>query len=152
MGHQKTPVDLKKPVPFTTSISGGIFPGKMIFISGVPNPDAKRITINLRCAPKVESNIALTFDIRLQWYGESNVVVRNSMRNGWWMLEERHTPYFPFMPNANFDMIIMAEQHQFKIAVNNQYLLGFRHRVQPLNRINTLQITGDVGLTQVRFQ
>uniref|UniRef100_A0A8W8I3Z2 Galectin n=1 Tax=Magallana gigas TaxID=29159 RepID=A0A8W8I3Z2_MAGGI len=140
------------PVPFTTAISGGIFPGKMIFISGVPNPNAERFTINLMCGPYDGSDIALHCDVRLRVGGDFNVVLRNSCQGGGWGAEERHSPYFPFMPNANFDMIIMAEQHQFKIAVNNQHLLKFRNRVQPLNRIDTLQIKGDVRLTQVRFQ
>ena len=35
---------------------------------------------------------------------------------GGWGSEERHSPYFPFMPNANFDMIIMAEGHRFKVS------------------------------------
>jgi hypothetical protein len=31
-----------QPVPLVTPIQGGLFPGKMIYISGVPNPTATR--------------------------------------------------------------------------------------------------------------
>lgn len=75
----------------------------------------KRFTINLMCGPYDGSDIALHCDVRLRVGGDFNVVLRNSCQGGGWGAEERHSPYFPFMPNANFDMIIMAEQHQFKV-------------------------------------
>lgn len=47
----------------------------------------------------------------------------------------------------------LTSLHQlFQVAVNNQHLLEFNHRVQPLNMIDTLRIDGDVRLTQVRIQ
>nr|ADU60337.1 tandem-repeat galectin [Pinctada fucata] len=140
------------PVPLTTQIPGGFYPGRMIFISGVPNFNASRFTINLQCGPYEGSDIALHCDMRLRVGGDMNVIVRNSCQGGGWGAEERHSPYFPFMPNANFDMIIMAEGNQFKIAVNNQHLLEFYHRLQPLTRIDTLLVKGDLRLTQVRIQ
>lgn len=140
------------PVPFTMGIPGGMYPGKMVFVSGVPHPNASRFTVNLQCGSYDQSDIGLHFDVRLRSGNDFNVVVRNSMQGGQWGSEERHSPYFPFMPNANFDMIIMAEGNCFKVAVNNQHLFEFFHRLQPISRIDHLKITGDVRLTQVRFQ
>ncbi|XP_048736889.2 galectin-4-like [Ostrea edulis] len=140
------------PVPLTTPIFGGIFPGKMIFINGVPNPNAQRFTINFVCGLYEGSDIALHCDVRFKVDGDYNVVLRNSCQGGSWGAEERQSPYFPFMPNANFDMLIMVEHDKFKIAVNNQHFLEFTHRLQPLNKIDALQVKGDIQLLQVRFQ
>nr|AGH06131.1 galectin [Tegillarca granosa] len=140
------------PVPFTTGISGGMYPGKMIFISGVSYPNASRFTVNLQCGPYDAADIGLHFDVRIRVGGDCNVVVRNHHQGGQWGSEERHSPYFPFMPNANFDMIIMAEGNCFKVAANNQHLFEFFHRLQPISRIDHLKITGDLRLTQIRFQ
>ena len=44
------------------------------------------------------------------------VVVRNSKQGGAWQTEEKGCPFFPFAQNANFDMIIMVENHCYKVA------------------------------------
>ncbi|XP_048777838.1 galectin-5-like isoform X2 [Ostrea edulis] len=140
------------PVPFVTPISGGILPGKKIFISGVLNPNAQRFTVNLICGPHDGGgDIAFHFDVRIRVGGQRDVIVRNSCQGGGWGAEERHSPCFPFVPNAKFDIKIKTKPGKFKIAVNKQHLLEFRHRMKPLDRINTLQILGDLRLTEVRL-
>eukprot|EP00105_Crassostrea_gigas_P036451 XP_019920599.1 PREDICTED: galectin-5 isoform X1 [Crassostrea gigas] len=140
------------PMPVIAPISGGIFPGKMIFISGVLNPNAARFTINFMCGPYDGSDIALHCDVRLRFGSDVNVFVRNSLLGGGWGGEERPCPYFPFVPNGSFDMIILAEKDKFKIAVNNQHLVEYGHRLQPLKKIDTMKIMGDVRINQIRFQ
>lgn len=140
------------PVPLTTSIPGGLTPGKMVCLSGVPHSVCQRFTINLQCGPMTGEDIALHFDVRMQLPGDSQQVIRNACISGGWGSEERQVPYFPFQPNANFDIMILAEQGKFKIAVNNQHFAEFHHRLRPLNRINTLNASGDIRITQVRFQ
>ncbi|VDI67660.1 galectin-9 [Mytilus galloprovincialis] len=149
-GYPGAPM-MNPPVPLVTPIQGGLYPGKMINISGVPNPTATRFTVNLQCGAYEGSDIALHFDVRFQAGADYNVVVRNSCQNGSWGAEEKQLPYFPFMPNASFDMIVLVEQNQFKVAVNNQHLFAFSHRI-PFQRVDSLVIKGDVRLSQVRFQ
>lgn len=139
-------------VPVIAPISGGISPGKMIFISGVIDPNAERFTVNLMCGPYDGSDIALHCDVRLRMCGNTDVFVRNSFLGGGWGGEERQCPDFPFTPNGSFEMIILAEKDKFKIAVNNKHLLEYSHRLRPLKKIDTLQITGDVKINQIRFQ
>ncbi|XP_060552848.1 galectin-8-like isoform X2 [Ruditapes philippinarum] len=138
------------PVPFVTGM-GGIYPNKMIFISGVPNPNPSRFSINLQCG---YGDIALHFDVRFNFGSDRNVIVRNSQLTNSWGPEERTLPcgYFPFQPNMYFEAIVLVEPYCFKVAVNNQHLLEFNHRVRQLNLIDTLRIDGDLRLTQVRFQ
>ncbi|KAK3596029.1 hypothetical protein CHS0354_032552 [Potamilus streckersoni] len=141
------------PTPFVQSIPGGIHPGKLIFISGIPSPNPTRFSVYLQTGMNYEpSHIGLVFDARFNFNADRNVVVRNHREHGQWGSEERAVSHFPFFPNAPFEMIIMAEGHQFKVAVNNQHFLEFRHRLQPLSRIDTLRIDGSVTLTQIRFQ
>ncbi|KAL3874444.1 hypothetical protein ACJMK2_037456 [Sinanodonta woodiana] len=140
------------PVPFVQNIHGGLYPGKMIFISGIPHPNPSRFSIYLQSGMGHEPNhIGVVVDARFNFRGESNTLVRNH-RDHNWGVEERGVSYFPFMPNVPFEIIILVEGHQYKVAVNNQHLLEFNHRLQPLNRVDTLRIDGDVRLTQVRFQ
>ncbi|XP_045179475.2 galectin-4-like isoform X2 [Mercenaria mercenaria] len=138
------------PVPFVQGL-GGLYPNKMIFISGIPHPNASRVTINLQCGHEI---VAFHFDVRFSFGNDRNVIVRNTKQTNGWGPEERFLPggYFPFQQNMYFEVIILAEPHCFKVAVNNQHLLEFNHRIQPLNRVDTLRIDGDLRLTQVRFQ
>ncbi|XP_060597375.1 galectin-8-like isoform X3 [Ruditapes philippinarum] len=139
------------PVPFVQGM-GGIYPNKMIFISGVPHPNPSRFTVYLQQGSQHEPHhIGMCFDARFNYGNDRNVVVRNH-KQGNWGQEERHVTHFPFMPNGNFEMIILIEPHCYKVAVNNQHLLEFNHRVRQLNLIDTLRIDGDLRLTQVRFQ
>ncbi|WAR20437.1 LEG4-like protein [Mya arenaria] len=193
------------PVPFVHHL-GGLYPNKMIVISGIPHPGASRFSVNFQNG----SDIAFHLDVRFNFGNSHNVVVRNHMshhcwgseerdlawfpfspdaftvyiqqgshhepheiamcvdarfwfnnesnsvvrnhKQGGWGSEERTIPFFPFAQNAPFEMIILVEHHQFKVAVNNQHLMEFRHRIQPLGRFDTLRIDGDLRLTQVRFQ
>ena len=60
-------------------------------------------------------DISLCVDARFNYGNDRNVVVRNSKVSGGWGTEERGVPYFPFMPNASFDMIIMVEPYCWKV-------------------------------------
>ncbi|KAK7104132.1 galectin-4-like isoform X3 [Littorina saxatilis] len=139
------------PVPFTSSIPGGLAPGRMISISGVPHANPSRFSVNLQSGAYDGSDVALQFDVRFRFGDSVNTVVRNHCQAGGWGQEERGASHFPFMPNANFDMLILVEPQAFKVAVNNQHFAEFRHRL-PVHAANTLNVSGDVRLTQVRFQ
>ncbi|XP_059151281.1 galectin-4-like [Physella acuta] len=140
------------PVPLTTFINGGIYPGRKIVIDGIPRPGASRFNINLVCGPNFDANdVALHFDARFNYGDSHNTVVRTHKAGGGWGAEEKHCSYFPFVPNVPFEILILVESHGFKIAVNNQHFVEFNHRLHPLQRIDHLNVQGDVTLTQVKF-
>ncbi|KAH3828777.1 hypothetical protein DPMN_130760 [Dreissena polymorpha] len=141
---------LNPPTPFVHNM-GSIYPGKMIFISGIPNAKPSRFNINIESSPDGPDN-AFTCDFRFNFGSDRNVIVRNSKQNNIWQAEERAVSYFPVAPNAFFEMIILVEQYCFKVAVNNNHLLEYNHRLQPLGKFTFLRIDGDVRITQVRFQ
>ncbi|CAG5126305.1 unnamed protein product, partial [Candidula unifasciata] len=141
------------PVPLTTPIQGGMYPGKIIYLTGIPKQNANRFNVNLTCGAHESSNIALHFDARFHFGNDShNVVVRTHRQGGNYGPEERHQNFFPFTPGVNFEIMILAEHASFKVAVNGQHFTEFFHRIHPLNSVTYLNVQGDVVLTQVRFQ
>ncbi|OWF53976.1 Galectin-related protein A [Mizuhopecten yessoensis] len=133
-------------------IPGDMTAGRIVTISGTPRTGCKRFTINLECVKTAIKDIAFHIDVRMQRLGHSHQVIRNSCIRGRWGDEEKHVPYFPFQANASFDITILSEHDMFKVAVNNQHFTEFYHRMLKLDRINVINISGDVQLTKISFQ
>lgn len=135
-----------------TLIPDGVTPGKILFVSGTTHSTCQRFTVNLVRSSEAGDDIALHFDVRVRISGEIHRIIRNSQVHGHWGVEEYNIPYFPFQPNSNFEIMILAEEDKFKIAVNNNHFTEFRHRVRPLNEIDSFVIFGDVSVSQMRVQ
>ncbi|WAR17448.1 LEG9-like protein, partial [Mya arenaria] len=100
-----------------------------------------RFTINLEHG----DDIAFHFDVRF----DSNVILRNSQQRGIvWGREKWECAWFPFTRDVWFEMAINVETSMFKVVVNNQHLFEYCHRLQSLERFDSLRITGDLRLTQ----
>lgn len=135
------------PVPFGHKL-GHLYPGKMIFISGIPDSDSPRFSINF----KGEETNAFHFDVRFDYGSDQNEIVRNAKVDGSWGTEEKSLDKpFPFGRGKFFDMIVLIERDCFKVAVNNEHLLEFEYRF-PIEKVDTLRIRGDVRLCLVRVQ
>jgi hypothetical protein len=76
-----------------------------------------RFTVNIQDSPANPRNIAFHFDVRFRAGDCVNEIIRNSLKEGTWGPEERHKPYFPFRPQANFDLMILCDPHTFKVSV-----------------------------------
>lgn len=50
-----------------------------------------------------------------------------------------------------FQILILCQPHQFKVAVNGSHLFDFRHRAQDLSSIDQLEIMGDLELSDVKL-
>ncbi|XP_075415360.1 galectin-9 [Tenrec ecaudatus] len=130
------------PLPYYTSIMGGLYPSKTIMVTGIVLPSAQRFHINLRCG----SDIAFHLNPRFT----ENAVVRNTQINGSWGIEERALPRkMPFRRGQNFLVCIMCESHCLKVAVDGQHLCEYWHRLNNLPAINSLEVVGDIQLTHV---
>lgn len=46
-------------------------------------------------------------------------------------------------------MEFLCEHQQIRVLLDGRQLCDFTHRIQPLNLVKALQITGDVKLTKV---
>lgn len=58
---------------------------------------------------------------------------------------------FLFFFSIPFQILILCQPHQFKVAVNGSHLFDFRHRVQDLSSIDQLEIMGDLELSDVKL-
>ncbi|KAJ3613352.1 hypothetical protein NHX12_019602 [Muraenolepis orangiensis] len=128
-------------LPYKGSILKGLKPGQHITIKG----QVSIFTVNLRNSRT--ENIALHLNPRIK----SGVFIRNSYLGASWGQEERELPFFPFSPGEYFEILMLCQSHQFKLAVNGCHLLEFRHRVQDLSSIDLLEIMGDLELSDVKL-
>jgi hypothetical protein len=126
-------------VPYETQLTGGLKPGRKLFISGVP-VKSDQFTINLMTSNK---DIALHFNAR---FGEKKVV-RNSQQKGEWQNEEKEGK-FPFTKEVLFDLTFDNEPYSIQVFVNKERFCSFAHRLDP-NSIVGLQVSGDIDLQQV---
>uniref|UniRef100_A0A2K6GR37 Galectin n=1 Tax=Propithecus coquereli TaxID=379532 RepID=A0A2K6GR37_PROCO len=131
------------PMPFFTSIPGGLYPSKCIVLSGTVLPCAQRFHINL-CAG---SDIAFHLNPRF----DENTVVRNTQVDSSWGPEERGLPrQMPFARGQSFLVCIMCESYCFKVAVDGQHLFDYCHNLKNLPAIDRLEVGGDVQLAHVQ--
>ncbi|KAJ1203957.1 hypothetical protein NDU88_007738 [Pleurodeles waltl] len=130
-------------MPFDLPLPAGIMPRLLITCNGAVNKTSRRFTFDF----KRQNDIAFHFNVR---FDEAHkVIVRNSMMKDRWGSEEREAPRFPFEFGKPFQIQFLCEADQFKVAVNGEHLLQFKHRVTELNQITVLSAYGDVTLTSV---
>ncbi|XP_077995835.1 galectin-8-like [Glandiceps talaboti] len=137
-------------IPFTGQIQNGMRPGKMITINGSVPRNCDRFTINLQIGASTQprADIPFHFSVRVK----QGVLVRNTLENEKWQKEERNVPFYPFKAGDNFEMMILAEKNEYKVAVNGKHLIGYVHRVKPLKKIDTLAIAGDVKIYSIKYE
>uniref|UniRef100_A0A7M4FWS4 Galectin n=1 Tax=Crocodylus porosus TaxID=8502 RepID=A0A7M4FWS4_CROPO len=116
-------------------ITGGLCPRKSITISGKVLSNSDRFNINLKSGNDIAFHLNPRFD--------ENVIVRNSFLNQTWGTEERDMPgKMPLARGQDFTIRILCQDHCFKVAVNEQDQFEYQHRVQNLQQIDKLEITG----------
>ncbi|KAF6031612.1 hypothetical protein EB796_010074 [Bugula neritina] len=60
-------------------VIGGLWPGRMMRITGMPTPTANRFVIGLQTTDDIRrADIIFHMDVRFLWGGDSMVVLRNS--------------------------------------------------------------------------
>ncbi|NWI73707.1 LEG8 protein, partial [Dryoscopus gambensis] len=131
-------------VPYVGKLDTALRPGCTIAIKGEVNKNPKSFAINLR--PSDSKDIALHLNPRMK----NKVFVRNSYLHDSWGEEEKEVANFPFSPGMYFELIIFCDAYQFKVAINGVHTLEYKHRFKQLEKINIVEVTGDVNLLDVR--
>ncbi|XP_004084882.3 galectin-8 isoform X1 [Oryzias latipes] len=132
-------------VPFRGQLVPGLSVGRSIVIQAETRPSSKSFSVNLR--GRSHNDIALHLNPHLN----RGVFVRNSFLSECWGPEETELDCFPFSAGQYFEMIILCDCKHFKLAVNGQHQLQYRHRVQDLSCIDMLEVLGDIRLLAVRM-
>ncbi|XP_027711256.1 galectin-4 isoform X2 [Vombatus ursinus] len=133
------------PVPFWGRIQGGLTPRKTIVIKGLVTHQAKSITINFKVAQS--EDVALHINPRLS----EGAVVRNSYLGGKWGKEERNATFNPFTRGQYFDLSIRCGHDRFKVFANGQHVFDYPHRFPAIQRVDTVEIKGDLSLSYVQI-
>ncbi|CAI5684776.1 unnamed protein product [Oreochromis niloticus] len=131
-------------IPFRGQLVNGLSVGRSIIIKGETNQNAESFCVNLR--PATGSDIALHLNPRLK----KRVFVRNSFLSDCWGHEETVLASFPFTAGQYFEMIIRCDSQHFRVAMNGQHQLDYKHRMKELSAINQVEVKGDVTLLAVR--
>ncbi|XP_077201561.1 galectin-8 isoform X2 [Paroedura picta] len=142
--NEKVPGGSQFVVPYAARLNSAAEPGRTIVIKGEINENPNSFHINLK--PSDTSDIALHLNPRIK----AKVFVRNSYLHDSWGEEERSINHFPFCPGMYFELIIFCTALQYKVAVNGVHTLEYKHRFKQLDKINILEISGDIRLLDVR--
>nr|KAF6285848.1 galectin 4 [Myotis myotis] len=132
-------------VPFMGKLQGGLTARKTIIVKGYVPPTGKSFAINFKVGSS--GDVALHINPRLT----EDTVVRNSYLNGSWGSEEKKISYNPFGRGQYFDLSIRCGIDRFKIYGNGQHLFDFSHRLSAFQRVDILEIEGDITLSYVQI-
>lgn len=132
-------------VPYRAEILKGLSPGRSITVRGKTLPHAQYLCLNLRVSGS--NSIALHLNPRVK----QQLFVRNSLLFDCWGPEETETKDFPFAPDQYFELIVLCESSQFRVAVNGSHQFDYKHRVQDLSRVSLLELSGDLSLEEVQL-
>lgn len=131
-------------VPYIARLNSALRPGRTVAIKGEVNKNSNSFAVNLKSSDS--KDIALHLNPRMK----TNVFVRNSYLSDSWGEEENDATNFPFSPGMYFELLIFCDVHQYKVAVNGVHILEYKHRFKQLEKINILEVTGDIQLLDVR--
>uniref|UniRef100_A0A672N564 Galectin n=1 Tax=Sinocyclocheilus grahami TaxID=75366 RepID=A0A672N564_SINGR len=133
--------------PVQNPVSNRHFPGiqnttkcMALYLQGVVPANADRFELNFKTGPSDNDDIAFDFNPRMD-----QKVVMNSFRNGGWEAEESVSDN-PFKKGQPFEMFTVIKSEGYQVYVNGKELYTFKHRI-PLEKVSTLNISGDVAVT-----
>lgn len=135
-------------IPYVGDVPGGLSPGKMVKIQGTATPDAVRFAINYQLGPNINprDDIALHLSPRFP----EGIITRNNISNMSWGPEENGGPMV-FQPGQDFEVILLCEPLQFRIAINGRHFTEFAHRL-PYQKVTHLVIDGDVEIKSISYE
>lgn len=125
-------------IPFLGLVPGGLRSGSMVRIKGVVNNHGERCQINIQtgAALNPRDDVVLHISIR----PNESAIVRNTLQNQVWGTEERWGGC-PIAYGQVFDVLVLAEVNQWKIAINGNHHSTFSHRL-PVHTAQYVSVSG----------
>ncbi|XP_011305633.1 spidroin-2-like [Fopius arisanus] len=138
---------LNPDVPYVGEV-GGLAPGKMVKIQGKIPSNAVRFAINYQLGPNLNprDDIAIHLSPRFS----DGFITRNHIQSMSWGPEENGGPLV-LQPGQDFEVILLCEPLQYKIAINGRHFAEFGHRL-PYQKVTHLVIDGDVEITSISYE
>ncbi|XP_022049834.2 lectin, galactoside-binding, soluble, 2b [Acanthochromis polyacanthus] len=121
--------------------------GKEFKIRIKPNDDCSRFAINIGHDP---DNIAMHFNPRFDWGGDSNVIVCNSMSGGCWG-DECRNGNFPFVRGEECKFYINFNMEQFYIKLPDGSMMDFANRLGDV-KYKYFEVTGDAKIVGIKIK
>jgi len=149
-GHQHTNDHSYVPhVPFAVPVHGA-HGGKMFQIRGDVLPHTGRFVINLQNGEGDSHDIALHMSVRFDdpYNGEA-VIVANRQHGAWGPEIRDHSGPFPFQRGVPFEVLVLCEEHEWKIAVNGRHFASMHHR-NSFHDADHLAVEGDVAISSIK--
>lgn len=125
-------------VPFLGLIPGGLRHGSMVRIKGIINNHGERCQINIQTGAALNPRDDVTLHISIR--PNESAIVRNTLQNQVWGAEERYGGC-PISYGQSFDVLVLVEVNQYKIAINGVHFCTFNHRL-PVHSARYISISG----------
>ncbi|XP_043820846.1 galectin-1-like isoform X2 [Dromiciops gliroides] len=121
--------------------------GMEIKISGSVLPAAKKFTFNLG---KFENNLDFHFKPPIHIRHLTSIICCNSLENGL-PGQEGKQAHFLFEPESKVEVVITFEGNHFTVTLPDGFHFNFPNHLN-LDKIDFLEITGDLDLSSVEFK
>ncbi|XP_068242862.1 galectin-8-like isoform X2 [Palaemon carinicauda] len=135
--------------PYMLHIPGGLAPGRIAHITGTFTPSANSFILKFQSGPTGDP----TDEIGLCMYGRiaEGIIGRNAFTRAAGWGQEEATSSIALARGQNFDVTILSDPINFKIALNGQHFAEFSHRTNPatLIYINIASTSQDMTLACV---
>lgn len=143
-----TEVARNPEIPYVGTVEGGLIPGKMVRIRGKVPADAVRFAVNYQLGPGLNPRDDIAFHISPRF--PEGVITRNHIESMAWGANEEEGPMV-IQPGQEFEMIILCDHSNYKIAINGRHYTEFAHRL-PYQKVTHLVIDGDVEVYSIIYE
>ncbi|KAM9323938.1 galectin-4 [Gastrophryne carolinensis] len=127
------------PIPFTTTIAGGLRPSMGVTILATLEKSHNRFTVNLMTGETEASDIAMQMCAR---YDGADRVIFNTKRNGAWEKEEVKKQ-MPFKSGKQFIILFELTSNNYLVFVNGERFYEYEHRVST-DQVKWINVSGDI--------
>lgn len=135
-------------MPYVGELSNGLVPGRMVKIQGKVPPNAVRFAVNYQLGPTLNPRDDVALHIAPRF--TEGFITRNHIQSMTWGPEE-NLGQLRIQPGTAFEIIVLCEYENYKIAINGHHFADFRHRL-PYQKVTHLVIDGDVEIDSIFWE